>query len=573
MKSTPECLSSKIPTRSGKNLMNTLHCAKLMVITAMLALMPGFGNLAAGEPLQVFILAGQSNMQGHARTTTFDSMATDPMTAPILKEIRNADGTPRVCKKVWISSVGSLGDAYSDFTSEQKGLVTVGYGPGSDKFGPEFTFGIYTEKILGKPILIIKTAWGGRDLNTEFRSPGSGPFVWSDFHLSQYKGKEGELEKDKAEKIKNTGVVYRAMIAHVRKVLGDIKRVVPEYDPSQGYELAGFVWFQGFNDVINSTVYHDGYGLYSQLLAQFIRDVRKDLSAPRMPFVIGVMGMGGLKADAGQLNFRKAMAAPALMPEFQGNVMAVQTAPFWDDDLSALADKAEAKQNLTPEEQKRLNAGVSNGGYHYLGAAKIMAPIGKAFAEAMIKMHREQITALTGPGPYVKLASLAKQIQAGQNLGGAFKALADKKDSKDAAESAEAATMLAALTSGAQSLLDEALRDKEADPASAIPKLDLVAKKFAGSDIGTQAKTVLDALKTDPKVKMELESNAMLQQILALEGTLKPVPGTSDVKSEAFRRKNSAALQGLASGCQILVKRYPDTSAANRANAIMEKYR
>ena len=39
-------------------------------------------------------------------------------------------------------------------------------------------------------------------------------------------------------------------------------------------------------------------------------------------------------------------------------------------------------ENFTPEEQKRLKA-ASNGGYHYLGAAKIMAPIGKAFAEAM----------------------------------------------------------------------------------------------------------------------------------------------------------------------------------------------
>ena len=44
-------------------------------------------------------------------------------------------------------------------------------------------------------------------------------------------------------------------------------------------------------------------------------------------------------------------------------------------------------ENFTPEEWKRLQAGVSNGGYHYLGAAKIMAPIGKAFAEAMAKLQ------------------------------------------------------------------------------------------------------------------------------------------------------------------------------------------
>ena len=45
------------------------------------------------------------------------------------------------------------------------------------------------------------------------------------------------------------------MIEHVRKVLADIKRVVPEYDPKQGYELAGFVWFQGFNDLVDDWTY------------------------------------------------------------------------------------------------------------------------------------------------------------------------------------------------------------------------------------------------------------------------------------------------------------------------------
>ena len=57
------------------------------------------------KPLKVYILAGQSNMQGHAKTATFDYMALDPKTAPILKEMQAADGTPRMCDKVWISSV------------------------------------------------------------------------------------------------------------------------------------------------------------------------------------------------------------------------------------------------------------------------------------------------------------------------------------------------------------------------------------------------------------------------------------------------------------------------------------
>lgn len=51
------------------------------------------------------------------------------------------------------------------------------------------------------------------------------------------------MEKERADKIAATGVYYRLMMEHVKKVLGDIKRVVPGYDPKQGYELAGFVWF------------------------------------------------------------------------------------------------------------------------------------------------------------------------------------------------------------------------------------------------------------------------------------------------------------------------------------------
>ena len=217
---------------------------KCMMIALVLGLMPGIASQAAAKPLKVFILAGQSNMQGHVNVSTFDSMADDPKTASILKEMRNADGTPRVCEKVWISSVGCAGDGWSDVI-EQTGKLTTGFGASPEEIGPEFTFGIYLEKLLGEPILLIKTSWGGRSLHTDFRPPGAGPYGWSDYELTQCKRRGDDLEKDKAEKVKATAVFYRHMIEHVRKVLADIRRVVPEYDPKQGYELAGLVWFQG----------------------------------------------------------------------------------------------------------------------------------------------------------------------------------------------------------------------------------------------------------------------------------------------------------------------------------------
>ncbi|NBU76522.1 MAG: hypothetical protein EBS30_15100, partial [Planctomycetes bacterium] len=53
----------------------------------------------------------------------------------------------------------------------------------------------------------------------------------------------------------------------------------------------------------------------------------------------------------------------------------------WENKMKQMA------KNFTPEEWKRLK-GVSNGGYHYLGAAKVMAPIGKAFAEALLPLQK-----------------------------------------------------------------------------------------------------------------------------------------------------------------------------------------
>ena len=126
----------------------------------------------------------------------------------------------------------------------------------------------------------------------------------SSFQVENYPKQEGHgipenFEQWKIEKAKATGVNYRLMIEHVKQVLADPKQVVPNYDASQGYEIAGFVWLQGFNDLVDHHVYpeHNSpkrFELYSDLLAHFIRDVRKDLNAPKLPFVIGVMGVGGL---------------------------------------------------------------------------------------------------------------------------------------------------------------------------------------------------------------------------------------------------------------------------------------
>ncbi|MEY3175881.1 MAG: hypothetical protein RLZZ436_3795 [Planctomycetota bacterium] len=334
-----------------------LHLTVLTLIAAVGCLSAPTAS-AQGKPLKVFILAGQSNMEGHAAISTFDYIGRDPLTAPILKEMRNPDGTPRVCDNVWMSYLTGPYDGSAN--GEGLGKLTAGFGARGDqptrdggKIGPEFTFGIYMEKELEQPILIIKTAWGGRSLNTEFRPPGAGQYklpretqeAW-DRHPQGAHGipKLEDRKKWQDEKNAASGVFYRMMIEHVKKVLADPGRVCPKYDEQAGYELAGFVWLQGFNDLVDGQTYPGGnYDEYSRLLSHFIRDVRKDLSAPHMPFVIGVLGVGGESENEA---FRKAMAAPADLPEFRGNVIAVPTAPFWDHDIAAAEPKQGEYNNI-----------------------------------------------------------------------------------------------------------------------------------------------------------------------------------------------------------------------------------
>jgi hypothetical protein len=391
-------------------------------------------SLACSLPAQkvkVYVLAGQSNMEGHAKIATFDYLGDDPATAPLLASMRGPGGEPAVRDDVWITYLTNGGEA--------TGPLTAGYGArrdaarSDDKIGPEFTFGITVGNAHDEPVVLIKTAWGGKSLHTDFRPPSAGPYVFDPAQLDALAKRGQDVDAVRAEKAAATGHHYRLMIEHVRHVLADLGRVCPRYDEGDGYELAGFVWFQGWNDMVDRGTYPErdrpgGYDRYSEALAHLIRDVRKDLDAPALPFVIGVMGVGGPVADDDRSrvvhrNFQAAMAAPAAMPEFRGNVAAVATAPFWPHELAAIAEKNDQVRNLarrlanrdrnsanrdgtmseaeqrahveryraeliSSEEQAMFERGASNAGYHYMGCAKTLARIGVAFAEALLEMGR-----------------------------------------------------------------------------------------------------------------------------------------------------------------------------------------
>ena len=363
-------------------------------------------------------------MEGHAKIQTFDYIGDDPATAPLLKQMRDASGKPTVCDNVWISYL----TGNRETSGEGFGKLTAGYGsrtkPDEDggKIGPEFTYGLTMDAALEEPVLIIKTAWGGKSLFYDFRSPSAGV----------YQRSPKDIEKDRFPEAQ-CGKYYRLMVEHVQYVLSDIHRVCPAFDEKRGFEIAGFVWLQGWNDKVNREVYpvpkpddpRPHYADYSLWMADFIRDVRHDLRAPKMPFVIGVMGVGGAKPNENNAAFRKAMAAPAELPEFKGNVVAIQAAPFWSEELGAIDKKRdEARQMasllksknkqhanadgsmsqqqqrdyvaqykaklISPAEEALWERGASNAGYHYLGCAKTFALMGKAFADAILSIRQAE---------------------------------------------------------------------------------------------------------------------------------------------------------------------------------------
>jgi hypothetical protein len=425
--------SNRHQTDGTKNMTNVRGCRHaifLLALSAIALIGSSTENCLVGEeakPLKVFVLAGQSNMQGHAHVRTIEAMRLNPNAGELLADMLDADGQPRRCEQVWISSIGSAEE-------EQTGQLTVGFGAKErgPKIGPEYTFGLYVEKMLDEPILIIKTAWGGKSLNTDFRPPNAGPYEFNEKQLETFRKQNKDIDAIEAEKKEATGRYYRLMTEHVKSVLADIKRVYPDYDPQQGYELAGFVWFQGWNDMVDSATYPNrdqpgGYDQYSTLMAQFIRDVRKDLAAPSLPFVIGVLGVGGPTSayDESQRrykpvhqNFRNAMAAPASLPEFKGNVATVLTEDYWDMEVvrlraiettikpkvDAIKDAMKEKKVSRDEGQASidklyastfseaeltiLQQSTSNQDFHYMGSAGIMAQIGKVFAESILELSK-----------------------------------------------------------------------------------------------------------------------------------------------------------------------------------------
>ena len=223
---------------------------------------------------------------------TLAALMRDPKKAPLFKHLKDAQGNWTVRNDVWVRYQRESGRLLA-------GPLGLGFSVYGDPhhFGPELQFGHVIGDHFENQVLLIKTAWGGKSLYEDFRPPSSG----------------GEV-----------GKYYTLMIAQVREALLNLKTDFPDYD-GRGYELAGFVWYHGWNDGVNPKT---AVPEYETNLVNLIKDVRKDLNAPKLPVVIGEITGPWVKAPPEWTKLRQAQAAAASRPEFTGNVLFVPTHDF-----------------------------------------------------------------------------------------------------------------------------------------------------------------------------------------------------------------------------------------------------
>lgn len=303
-------------------------------------LLLGAALAGAPTPLKVFILAGQSNMEGQAVVDldgpdynegrgTLAQFLRDPARSSLFQDLRDTQGRWARLENVWVRYQPQDGPLLH-------GPLSVGFTVYGDShhFGPELGFGRALGSKLGGQMLLIKTAWGGKSLCKDFRPPSSG----------------GE-----------TGPFYSKMITEIRDALANLKTDFRAYNGA-GYELAGFVWYQGWNDGVDP---EHAVPAYETNLVNLIKDVRKDLGAPKLPVVIGELTGPWVAAPPEWTALRQAQAAAANRPGFSGNVLFVPTHDF--------VRKPEDSPN-------------PGHGHHEFGNAETCLLVGDALGRGMMKL-------------------------------------------------------------------------------------------------------------------------------------------------------------------------------------------
>lgn len=310
---------------------------RLQVLSGLVLLGGALSGVADESTLRVFVLAGQSNMEGQGVVDldhpeyynggkgTLEQVIATTKSPERFAHLMNPDRSWRVRKDVFVR--------YRTPHELKKGGLSIGFAvyEGRHHIGPEFQLGHLVGEAFEEPVLLIKTAWGGKSLYKDFRPPSAGG---------------------------TTGEFYKQMLREVDEALGDISEDFPELAEREP-RIDGFVWFQGWNDMFDS----EARAEYADNLVHLVSDLREAFKIPDLPIVIGELGNGGKSASKEMLAIRSAQASAA------GSIWPVGSCSFVE--THAFARPKEDSPNV-------------GHGHHWFGNAESYFLIGDALGRALV---------------------------------------------------------------------------------------------------------------------------------------------------------------------------------------------
>ena len=248
--------------------------------------------------------------------------------------------------------------------------LTVGCGANAGSIGPELQFGHIMGDFHDEPVILIKASQGNRSLAWDILPPGSERYTFAGRTYAGYQDTPSSWIEGEEKKPVNwyAGKQYDDFVNRIHDVLDNFATNFPQYQ-DRGYEIAGFVWWQGHKD---GNAAHASR--YEFNLVNLIKSFRKEFNAPKAPFVIGTIGFKGWDMAGPHLTVAKAQLAVSgetgRYPEFTGNVLTAETRDFWID------------HPLSPRNQD----------FHYNGNAETYLKVGDVLGRAMVKLVSAQDT-------------------------------------------------------------------------------------------------------------------------------------------------------------------------------------
>jgi len=312
------------------------------------------------KPVQVFIMMGQSNMLGFGRVSLPNAKGTlDSLVKEKGKYANLVDDKGEYLPRNDVRYVHVMHNRGKMQVMRNEWLIPKG------TFGPELGFGQVIGTLYDEPVLLLKSCIGNRSLGWDLLPPGSKQFEYEGKIYAGYKESPGSWAKG-TQPIPiewYAGKQYDDDIANAKKVLANLTEYYPGYK-GQGYEIAGFVWWQGHKD---QNAAHASR--YEQNLVHLIQSLRKDFDAPNAKFVLATIAFGGDKLAGPGLTIAKAQlavdGASGNYPDFKGNVAAIDARPFW----RAADESPNARQD-----------------YHYFHNAETYMEVGDALGRAMANL-------------------------------------------------------------------------------------------------------------------------------------------------------------------------------------------